>query len=242
MSTGPVGISDAIGHTNFTMAQRAIRSDGVLLKPMKAITAVDSTFLREPGSNYLYSTTGMGLSWIYVSFLSEDTMTISQRDFWPTLDPGADLVYRHFHSSRECIHTSDAIETSCIAGVLSNSQLGESSSNFQIPMGRRLEQDDDPSPYAPNITYVWQNCMESKWFLLGELNKYVPLSPSRFRKLTCTASGLSTVVIGAAGEMVELTALEPKDDGNYKVVIVQLGIPEKGEIQVDFSTSTTVKF
>ena len=44
MSTGPVGISDAIGYTNFTLLKRAISSDGTLLKPSKPCTSVDSVF------------------------------------------------------------------------------------------------------------------------------------------------------------------------------------------------------
>ena len=234
MSTGPVGISDAIGHTNATMAKRAIRSDGVLLKPMKAITAVDASFLKEPGSNYLYSTFGLGSSWIIVSFLSEDTMTISKRDFWPILDGGADLVYRHFHSSGNCIHNADAVDSSCIAGVVSKTQYG--TTDFNIPMAPPHH----ASPYAPKITLFWQNCIESKWFLLGELDKYVPLSPARFKNFACTASGVSTIVMGAPGETVELTALEPTTDGNYKAVVINFVVPQKGEILVDFETSSTV--
>ena len=35
MSTGPVGISDAIGYTDVALAQRMIAADGTLLKPSK---------------------------------------------------------------------------------------------------------------------------------------------------------------------------------------------------------------
>lgn len=232
MSSGPVGISDSIGHTNITLAKRAIRSDGVLLKPMKAITAVDSTFLKKPASHYLYSTFGLGPSWIYVSFFSEENaVSVTKRDFWPKLDPGSDsLVYRHFHSSSACVHNKDAATSSCVAGLVSRSGLGNS--DLMIPMGSQ----GDHSPYAPAITYVWQNCVESKWFLLGELSKYVPLSPARFQSLSCTATGISTKVLGEPGEVVELTALKPRSDGSFRIVVAHIRIPRGGDIQVNFET------
>ena len=43
LSTGPVGISDAVGATNATLVRRMIRSDGTLLKPARPIVAVDAT-------------------------------------------------------------------------------------------------------------------------------------------------------------------------------------------------------
>ena len=39
LSTGPVGISDAVGATNATLVRRMIRSDGTLLKPARPIVA-----------------------------------------------------------------------------------------------------------------------------------------------------------------------------------------------------------
>ena len=45
LSTGPVGIMDGAGMTNASLARRACRQDGTLLKPSKPLTAIDSTFV-----------------------------------------------------------------------------------------------------------------------------------------------------------------------------------------------------
>jgi len=45
LSTGPVGLGDGVGLTNLSLARRLCRQDGLVLKPSKPITAVDSTFV-----------------------------------------------------------------------------------------------------------------------------------------------------------------------------------------------------
>jgi hypothetical protein len=233
MSTGPVGISDAIGMTNATLARRAIRDDGVLLKPSKAITAVDSAFLESSGSGYLYSTFGLGPSWIFVSFQAKETVEVPLRDFWPRIQQaGGLLAFRHFDSGGSCSHNADAILSSCVGGFVSLDNGNLPHNVFSVnPPDLSLRR----SAFSPSIVFAWRNCIESRWFLLGELNKYVPLSPARFHSLTCTSSGVSAVVKGGVGEVVELFALRPHKSGpDYKVVVRNITIPNTGAIKVVF--------
>ena len=46
--------------------------------------------------------------------------------------------------------------------------------------------------------------------LLGELDKFVPLSSKRFSNVTTPAGGLTAAVAGLAGKVVHVTALRPK--------------------------------
>jgi hypothetical protein len=46
LSTGPVGFSDALGHTNASLVLSTCRSDGLLLKPSLPLRAIDRTFSR----------------------------------------------------------------------------------------------------------------------------------------------------------------------------------------------------
>ena len=44
------------------------------------------------------------------------------------------------------------------------------------------------SDFSPNIVTVFQRCPQSGVFFLGELDKYVPLSPKRFMYVTWRTS------------------------------------------------------
>eukprot|EP00494_Astrolonche_serrata_P030106 UN30373 len=56
MSTGPVGFSDAINHTDGDLIRRTINDNGDLLKPSKALTPIDSTFSNNPPDGDIYTT------------------------------------------------------------------------------------------------------------------------------------------------------------------------------------------
>lgn len=56
---GPVGISDAIGHTNMTLARATADASGRLLQPSQPIAALDVNFAIEPvprPAGYIWST------------------------------------------------------------------------------------------------------------------------------------------------------------------------------------------
>lgn len=50
LSTGPVGLGDAIGTTDAAVARRCCRADGTIVRPDVPIAAVDSCFARHPVS------------------------------------------------------------------------------------------------------------------------------------------------------------------------------------------------
>lgn len=59
--------------------------------------------------------------------------------------------------------------------------------------------------------------LEGTFTLIGEFDKFVPLSSNRFRNVTSSAAGLTTTVAGLAGEVVHATALRP-DRASWTVV------------------------
>ena len=94
--------------------------------------------------------------------------------------------------------------------------------------------------YRPTLTAAWPVCSASGWVLLGELDKYVPLSSQRFEATACTPTGVSATVCGAAGEgEIELTALKPSGgDKPRQVVTTTVSIPAAGGcVDVAFPTS-----
>lgn len=227
MSTGPVGLSDAVGHTNATLLKRIMMKDGTLLKPSKPVTAIDSTFLTasQPilaggssgqGGGYVYGTACVGNAWTFVSFLLQQQYEVKVRDFYPLPQKGNiqkdnetyTFAYRQFGDGSECQEGQDAVSSGCIrlATVSDSPQAGV----FIAPEALFDTTTPGQRTYTPTITAVWQPCERSRWILLGELSKYVPISPVRFKHVRCTESGVLVGAVGSPGEVVTVTALKPE--------------------------------
>ena len=309
MSTGPVGISDKIGMTNTQLLKRTITQDGTLLKPLKAITAVDSTFVDTSSGGRqdiskketdggeegcLYGTYSLGPSYIFVSFKMKENYGVTLNDFYPPIvrhdqktahkkkEPPILLAYRQFDEGIGChqSHGMDAISSGCIQikAVVSDGVDGytreATSSELQEKEIFSVPQSDTSLPgseFSPTITYVWKtlNCTTGNpsaggdfgWFFLGELDKYVSLSPDRFVDISCCSSSscgagegedgsegvFSAALVGSVGEIVKLTALEPRvrnnhllDDGagaRYRVVYKEVEIPKNKVAKVIFGAT-----
>ena len=264
MSTGPVGISDSIGNTNATLLKRLIMKDGTLLKPRKAITAVDSTFLEESSpilalgtadegqaGGFVYGTAGVGASWHFVSFLLPKAYNVKLRDFWPPPHSNHDsgrmmFAYRSFGEGLGCQEGKDALSSGCVQFATVESD--PSSAIFEVPEAETSTITPGQLLYTPTVTSVWQSCPESRWILLGELNKYVHLSPQRFQFLECTRTGVSFSIRGSPGEVVELTALRPEggplsslsgqDQHRYTVEKKTIHLPQAKVLLVQFESES----
>ena len=204
LTTGPVGISDLIGHTNATLIRRAITADGTLLSPSKPLTAVDSTFLSSkttlPGMVYAsYSANANHvLAWHFVSFKMTTDWGIGARDFYPPLPAASVLVSRRFGGSR-CQNKSRALDCVVAGGDAHSVLVAPKSDHSNVTGG---------TDFAPTVSSVWPAC-PSGWFLLGEMDKYVAVSPVRFRNTECTRTGVKAELFGLQGETVLVTLIAP---------------------------------
>lgn len=243
MSTGPIGISDAIGMTNATLLKRTITVDGTLLKPAKPITAIDSSFLAASVTRlqgYVYGTAGfLGRSWHFVSFKMKQSFPVRLRDFWPSpvgTDEDTVLAYRFFHQNPSCKDGTDAVASGCMELVVLNNTADPSMPVFVAPASS-FENVTGGSDFSPTFTTVWRGCHPtSGWILLGELNKYVPLSPARFIGIVCTDKGVAFQLRGTPGEVVTVTSV----DWRKKVVVHESTIPYSGEAMVRIESEGTI--
>ena len=241
MSTGPMGISDAIGMTNATMLRRTITANGTLLKPSKPITAVDSSLLSTTLSGlegYVYSTSGYSdRSWHFISFKMKKSYAVRLRDFWPPIVSAASnaiipLVYRSFHHSSSCKHGTYAVASGCVTRVLLNDTADPSTIIFVTPKSS-FENVTGGSDFAPTLTTVWKGCYpKNDWTLLGELDKYVPLSPARFLWIVCTERGVVLNLRGSVGEEITLTYIDPQ----LKIFVHKVVINGSGEATLSVET------
>ena len=84
LTTGPVGIGDMIGGTNLTLLNRALRSDGVILKPGFAAHRLDNFYMDTANTNTNTST-------------STSTSTCRKAEVWsaPTVPARTNSSARH---------------------------------------------------------------------------------------------------------------------------------------------------
>ena len=55
------------------------------------------------------------------------------------------------------------------------------------------------------------------WVLLGEVNRYVPVSADRFDSVSVSGSGLKMIVRGSVGEVIDVTALQSATQDDWIV-------------------------
>ena len=235
MSMGPVGISDALGLTDAELIKRTIAADGTLLKPSKSVTSVDSAIAGAEGKpdGSVYGTySGSGTDAVdahqFVSFQLKSEFGVLASDFYPPLGASASaLVHREFGNGKGCANGTDA--SACVAQTTAAATpvVTLPKSDFSNTTGG--------TDFAPAVTTVWPVCAASGWALLGELTKYVPLSPQRFSGIDCSAAGVTATVTGTAGEVVPVTLLQPSGStAAATVLVVDVTLPASGVQKISF--------
>lgn len=201
MSTGPVGFSDAMNYTNVERILRTCRSDGVLLRPNKPITAMDSTLGHGQESNYKVLQTYSGLEeYIYAYYIvahhlvdiPKDGISIPLLDLWPRVKQESRWFVVWNRGGTGCT-TDGAVVSECGQFMTAKETLSISSptkDNFETV-----------------TILVAAVCPDSDWVLVGELSKYVSVSTDRFSDVECLDSGLLFNLHGAPNELVNVTTI-----------------------------------
>ena len=181
--------SDGIGMTNAALVKRSCDDDGKLLQPSKPATAVDSLFLRRAFSNE--------------SVLEE---------VWATYSNVSGFVWAH-------VFVADVMNP----WVIPASDIGISSTGvaYRVPYKPWNETAVAVNLYSPSqglkIEAVGEGGMDlwhitsalpgsNGWVLLGELSKWVPMSPDRFTAVTVAPGVVECIVRGSPGETITVYA------------------------------------
>ena len=171
---------------------------------------------------------------LFLSFLMGGAWPVPASQLYPpTPDTETLFAVKVFDDSgrTRCDHGADALASGCLDALVKLASAEHTL--FVAPMSDRSNVTGG-SDYRPTLTAAWPVCRASGWVLLGELDKYVPLSPQRFAATACTEHGVSATVCGAAGEAgIVLTALRPSmADGQpapaREVVSQKVTLPEQG--------------
>jgi hypothetical protein len=183
LSTGPVGPSDLIGSENRTNILRTCTADGFVLKPSVPATALDSTFAQRA-----FGSGGpVGELWSAYS------------------DNGQ---YRWHHVLAASIDQPYSVTPSELKGFRNATQyLAYTYGDLTSPpraFGKGnpviFPANDKTSPGLVHLAPV----LPSGHALLGELDKFVPVSPLRFTSFSASTAGFSVGLRGRPAEAVSL--------------------------------------
>ncbi|CAG0889291.1 unnamed protein product [Cyprideis torosa] len=215
LSAGPVAPGDRIGEFDRSLIMKSCNSDGLLLKPDKPATAIDSSFWYRAYGN---GTGPNGEVWsTYVAYPElnnryeilfvgqlRDPYVISRQEL--NLPEGEDLYYCVF-PTEVCAKFSAEVNTLTLNTT--------DAVNFYVV-------------YFP----VYFDFNQQRVFILGELSKVVPLSRQRLVGLTRTAEALEISLTGAPGEDVEIHFYSDPL-GSY---VATCRIPARGRITLSYPT------
>jgi hypothetical protein len=121
LSAGPVGVGDRIGNLNTTNLLRAVRKDGVIVKPDVPLTPLDSSFLNDSQSAQApmiastYSDFGKLRTW-YLFAYPQGSNTNAQ---FSLSDFGAETpvyLYDYMSDTGRLVHPGDVVNTSVADG------------------------------------------------------------------------------------------------------------------------------
>ena len=234
LSLGPVGISDGLNQTDVGLIGQAFRGprDATLLRPSRPLSTVDACFANQsagarPGGydpqagpdvrgTHAALPGGGPTSHYVVAWMTTRDVTLQRFDLYPPPPPSARLAVR-----RHVVAPAGAAQRSgCVDGHAASPGCVE-----VLPAGAR--------PTIPavggsiedfSLTAVYEPAANGAYFL-GELTKFVHVSPQRFARVGVGGSGpcgLTVRVLGSAGggDRVTLVAVDPKGIARIRAVAV----------------------
>ena len=223
LSMGPVMPGDGIGYINCTLVMRSVRGDGMILKPDRPAAYPDSLYVRKawgeaPLSDYVISTYSRHGGWVWGY-----TLVV-------TVSTGTALTPRHLLPHHPT--TSDTVPPPQRYVVLT-SQAGAA---FHPTVHPRVVGLDEVVVEGAGL---WENAGEGVWslvliapmmrvggggggssgggnvsvVLVGEVDKWVPMSAQRVREVVVDEERVTVVLLGKGGERVQFGYLWTTTDG-----------------------------
>lgn len=193
-TAGPVAPSDMIGHSDASLIMRACDADGRLLKASRPAKSIDATFAFRafgrdgPDGEVVASHSDIG-DFRFYHILAANLKTpysIKPSGLSPDASASGSLVFKHMPGNATA-PASVISKPFSDADPVSLAACGKG--DFQLV---------HTTPVLPNTDLV----------LLGELSKWVPLSPQRVQNIAFATEGAKNVFTismrGASGEKVEM--------------------------------------
>lgn len=255
LSTGPVGISDAAGGTDASLAMATCDANGTLLQPSKPLTPSDRTYApsgawpRLPGNGQQFAlwsshTTvrqyrseqcdhpdwcNATLAWFSVSVqidLGHPPQPIA-------LAPAADF-FPAPADGVALVHREWHNAALCQNGVDAIKSGCVTMSPPNQTAGNRTGSATD---YRYDLFVSHPIIGEGNWVLLGEMDKFASVSEQRFAVVLVGPGALTVKLAGAPSEVVAVTALHRGKSGTWVVWTRTATIGSEGTAMLVFQTS-----
>lgn len=205
VAMSPVGIGDRMGSSDFAAIKRSCRSDGVILHPsrpgfpLNARYHDNQTAPKTPAAETWTTHSTIGDLTCYTALAGEwgaaDTFPIAAADLHPAAAQAGALMWWPWNAAGSAIPSA-----ACGAGNSTAGCLTAMPGSGYVAGGGG----------GRGAFRLYHACPQvNGWTLLGEREKYIPVSPNRFTRVSMQSNGITAEVVGAAGEMVELTYAKP---------------------------------
>lgn len=213
LTTGPVGFSDAPGWTDAGLLGRTADAAGFLLQPSRPVTAVDSTHDVAPGAapagGFVLGTHCAvgGAVWLheFVSHSLTSPFTLRARDFFPALPAASTWARFEWNATRACAPGSPAAACG-VAVVTAPADPSAGPALATLPAAPAAG--GPGAAFQPTLTLFAPDACSGGAILLGEVDKYVPVSPMRFAAVACAPGGdLAVTLTGVRGESARVGVL-----------------------------------
>lgn len=192
LTAGPLGVGDRAGNMDIDLIRKSCRSDGRLLHPSKPLTVVDGYFFSADYREVWTTYSDVSSTYFGVIFLAEVGKQLTMTPWDLNLESAFEnptMVFSNYPDDLEyksIVSPGEAMELPSCGGYLNFCLL------YTSP---RIETE------------------EGDLYILGELDKWVPVSPNRITDITIIASNSSSSVAssvllsvrGIASEAVTLS-------------------------------------
>ncbi|KAK7098686.1 uncharacterized protein [Littorina saxatilis] len=194
LSTGPVGPSDRVGHTNVSLLMQCCRADGLILKPTKPATAIDKQIWQEawkngvgPSGQVWTAYSHVGYDWYFGIVLAVDIGA----DF--KLFP-SDAGFTSFEALTVITRSNQKTTTPQLSdfGEANPIQLTSGCTRLNFCMY-----------YTSPVINV--DRAATQIVIYGEEMKFVPMSPGRVSNIDVTNDDVIVTLQGTTGETITFT-------------------------------------
>lgn len=239
LSMGPVGPSDRLSFEDTALIMRTCDTNGRILKPSMPLAVFDGYYTARAygGSSsaqavefYSSATHLMGLWWAQ--------MILGESYSFPSFSITPDQVSPRSYNGRSVFVTGDG---GLSVGAVVWAQFAQGAA-IPNPVDTAFLWSNDSTLAVPANTTkatfaLWHSApvlANSGMALLGEVAKFVPVSPQRFVSITDWGSGVSAVLSGGPGETVTITAVShaTSTPGSAKGATVSCQLSTTGTGQV----------
>jgi hypothetical protein len=233
LSSGMVGMSDGIGKAKAELVMATCRSDGLLLKPDRAVTPIDAMFLphQRPFIAYTESKRKQG-TWKYVAayhLASKheqriEADTVIARFMYDARPFEEMFIFPEKVTDWHVDPVSDlGISVPVVAYNWRTKTASVVSGTFDVPEIKDL---------YDHAYFVLAPIFNNGMALIGEADKYVTMADKRFTDIVVENDSLTVTLAGAASEEVTLFAY----DADAGVLLP----PVKAVIQQDGTASVSI--